>query len=826
MSIKIFNDISKKIINLLRKHSVTFTDCDQDNRNALFYLLVGFTENDEIEEFIENQTEDDSFPDNILSGSILFQDFFPENLRKAMLTKKRWDLSTVLINGKEISSDNEIKNILNGLYPEMKKIYSCFFPFSSTPSNGYDILMELFHNCLVILNTMAFKNQQTILTVRDRYFMAPPVSVTDFCTILKSHSKLLLEGMAGCGKTIFIKHFLRNIPVADTYYVSYSHSLQNTLSQIEFDNIPRESLTYRDIYQLLKTKTKSSLLVIDNMNPASGRLVEELKELSKLNLPIIVITHSIISHDTSFHKFSLPPYSDSNLMELYQRTSNSNESLSDETRDKLLSWTHRNALLISLLAYNEKKVPGTFNYLLDNENNAVGLTKELPKYKHPYDAQTQTLMGHAKKIYDMGLFKQQDKALRNYLKILCCFRNAAIPIWLLEKIVPEFHYKVLERLSEFGFLYITGNNDVQLPSLIADVIYEVEKPTFYELSETIEFLNTFLWNYEVKLDEYPLPDILLPFIERLQPTIILKNNPNQKSVSQNQEAWWSFVYGCIEYYQTLGNYDAAGEIIQLLEYPDKTNILYLRANTDKILFSTANAWLDNSTSFELEIDKAIQVFKKLLHSPKKDCSNILAYMPNIVMETYLTTIILDKILLRYTTQQQCFEQLNYGSIYKEFWNSESNIRIPFPLLKQQYYDNLYQLLFTPIEDITATFFLNAFFAALQYRNINLQLQFLTGIATRSFDVMEYNRGNQRCLAMLQFIKLILLPQLTLTIKPVFHLPKYTFELCFYTFLRYKKLELGSRPNIFSSQDDFQFLIDKCSSLSKSERDIFLLSIQD
>lgn len=562
------------------------------------------------------------------------------------------------------------------------------------------------------------------------------------------------------------------------------------------------------------------------MNPASGKLVEELKKLSKLNLPIIVITHSITNDDTSFHKFTLPPYSDSNLMELYQRTSNSNESLSDETSDKLLSWTHKNTLLISLLAYNEKKAPGTLNHLLSNGNNAVGLTKELPKYKHPYDAQTQTLMGHAKKIYDMGLFKQQDKALRTYLKILCCFRNAAIPIWLLEKIVPEFHYKVLERLSEFGFLHITGNNDVQLPSLIADVIYEVEKPTFYELSETIESLNTFLWNYDVQLDEKPLPDILLPFIERLQSSIILKNNPNQKNVSQSQEAWWSFVYGCIEYYQTLGNYDAAGEIIQLLEYPDKTNILYLRADTDKILFSTANSWLDNSITFDLEIDNAIQTFERPYHSQKRTGSNYLVDMPNPVICTYFATIGLDKIILRYITRQQCFDQSNYPLLYKNLLESVSITPKLLPQLKQIYYKHLSQLLFTPIEDITTTFFLDAFDIALHYSNINLQLQFLSAIATRSFDVMEYNRGSQRCLAMLQFIKMKLLPHLTLTIKSVSHLPKYTFKLCFYTFLRYKRLELGSHLNIFSSQDDFQFLIDKCCSLSKSERNIFLLSVQN
>lgn len=830
MSLKIFNKLCRQILAVLDQHSIIFArGADSSSIEDFFYFLIGYHDNDEIRDFVdekdilqENESPDSLlFPTNILNGKISLKKFFSSDLRKTILSKRDWDISALYIRPKK-DAPPTINDALKEAYTDLAEIYSQYFPLAIVPADAYKAFIELLHNSLVLLDDNSFQKTHHYLSADTVGFITPSKEVMNkFTSTLREHSKLILEGVPGSGKTTFIKYFLQSYPYIDACLVDYKCSLKYTLSKIEYEGMEK-NVSYEKILKILKEKTECSLLVIDGMDLSNEPLSQILETLENLTLHIIVVTRNTTYTGADFHKFRLPDHNDDTLLNLYQNISGIKADFENDMRERFLTLTHRNILIVSLLAYASKRDPSALDSLLSDEGTLAASETMPQKFKYPYDKQTQTLIGHLKKIYTKTFFEAQDGAeLFHYLKILCRFRNSLLPVPLLQEILPGSVSENLKTLVELGYLNHIDGDFIQMPPLIADAIYYNTPQThFSEFSEIIENLNKYLQD-SMDLYKLPVTNILPPFIKKLQPTVKHKNNPNQKKVSRKQEDWWGFVYNCIEYCQFVGDCHSAKAIIDLLQYPNKTNILYSRSDTDKPILSALNAWLENAPTFDGEIDDAIATVQKLLKDLGSTGYDPCVYMPNMVIYTYTLSLLFDKILTRYATGQYRFDRLDYETIYVELWNSSEPFRCQLmSQLKQDYYENLMWTLFSSDDDFINDHPRWFHDVALKYENIELKIRLLSALTIRYFAVMGIDRLDKKYFILYKFINDELLPELTKTINKILYLPKYTFHLCFHALLRYR-LELGETEEICSSRSDFEHLAEKCYALSDDERTNYL-----
>lgn len=850
MGIHEFKHLANNIIDFFNQNNIFLYSGTANTLEDFLAFLINSDNNIDIETYIDNFQDkypDNPYPQCIFDGTKYFHIFFPDNIRKEILNFNEWDLSDLYIpaidsdldtlkkeRDKKSNSDNANaqKKIDNKIYRLLNNFLSPFqeqlismlsnYYFYDMPEDCIALFKKLFSTCLDLLADIPFNDNYPNF----HYKRATHIDYmdSDFSSLkktMKTNFRVIISGVRGSGKTTFIGDFINRSSFTDICYLHYIDSIENTLSQIRFSDTTCATLSYEKIHTRLKKKNGSSILIIDDMNLSSELLSNELKKLDLLNLRIFILTCNTLYKNPKYIPFTVPTFTEVKLIDYYKKISKIT-NLSQEDKTCILKWTSNNPLLVSLLAYASKKDSNAAKQLLFREEDRFNLPDV--SFKHPYDHQKKSLLGHIKKLYDVSIFKHENKILRENLIILSCFYNYTLPISFAEKIIPNFSIVNLEQLSELGFIMLNHESDeVQLSAPIAEAVFAVEKPSVVDLEEVLHNITVYIQEYDILLQDLPISGILFPLIERLQRTVITSNNPHQKKVSHVQRQWWSFIYLCIEYYQSLGNYHAANALIGLLKYPDKETILYPQATIDQDLFYLINAWFRNDCQFNYIIDDLTNILQKDRLSLAKSSTRPELYMPNIVLCNYLASIGLDKIILRIVTQQHIIDPRNidYEKHFKNLLNVILITEAPYPQIKKMYYKNVYEILSAHIETIHLDFIYRSFHSIQACGNKVIKLQMLTVLACQCFNIIQYLINTHHRKVITKFTENILFVYLSEILKNCAFLPKYIFQLCFFSFLRYKQLHLARNKNILDLDTVCEYLIKKCPVLSSEETTAYL-----
>ena len=244
---------------------------------------------------------------------------------------------------------------------------------------------------------------------------------------------------------------------------------------------------------------------------------------------------------------------------------------------------------------------------------------------------------------------------------------------------------------------------------------------------------------------------------------------------------------------------------------------------DRSLFSLVNIWNKNDRSINDTIDILINSIQKDKTALTNSEVRKELYLPNLVLCNYLASIALDKIILRIVAQQHILDprNINYEEHFKNLLRVINTSEAPYPQIKKIYYKTSYTLLSASIETMTYSFISNFFSSIQSCENKVIKLQMLTVLACQCFNIIQYLSRTPLCKKITNFTRNILFRELSSILNSCAFLPKYVFQLCFFTFLRYKQLHLEGNRNILNLDTVFDYLIKKCPVLSSSEKDFYL-----
>lgn len=585
----------------LRIDDIIYFLVDYDSYDFLSEQIDDLEENEKFYHYTENGTKD--FPTIIWDYPELFNVLIEKRNIENLLNKKTRNFESCYCNDSSNLTKMELEDILQRKIEELTCL--CKHYLVSTSPSAYTMLINLFDQCILYLSTPSFSHTAPQM-IRNTVFQMN--TANQFANFIMEHRKVIISGMHGTGKSVFIAHFLKEYH-CDYLYLSYKNSLQTTLHQEIFSDC---NATKKNLSKLLE-KPSNSVLIIDDMNPDKETFIQEAQDMLKYNLCIIILTiHSYCPKGYKSFTESLYNHSDN-----YKNNNNISKQLNDA-----MNFTNENPYLLSLITRTKQQQPDF--HLSDLYYNAMKFSSDstLPQFKHPYHKSEANFWGHAYKLYDLQHYTKDYQKHRKHLKILSCFFDRKVPINFLKDIFDEYEEQCISDLINMGYLnhiVIDSSDIVWLSPALANIIFYHEKPTYVDalINTIIEKLTNNLATFQNSLQLSLLEDILYPFALRLGKTVRQKNNIQQKNVSTAQEKWWNFLYLAIEYYQAMNKPDIASNLADLIQYPD--DIQYSRSSYDTCIMNIFNLWINGSPSFGEQIDSLCEILSNepLSSNPEK-----------------------------------------------------------------------------------------------------------------------------------------------------------------------------------------------------------------
>ena len=504
---------------------------------------------------------------------------------------------------------NIVKNSLRNKTDEILNLYKKYNIPMTFKADIEHLLLNLFTECITEKSSTLFKLNKNQRFKKDtiQSTLGRGEDSKRLRNKLDQYHKIIISGQLGSGKSHFIKYCLGIWNLQDYCYINYDTNINNTLHKITFrdcyDNEYYDLILNKD---LSDPRYSSALLVIDHMY-FSENIFSELEQLAQLPLNIIVITLTNINV-TSFYTFELPALSDDTLQDIfenYTKISLNNKKI----KNKLFGITQGNICMISLImrlckTFSSDESSGIITQILsrlsilndhlipnlNHEKSSTDTTCYLSytpnldrKFKTRNNAKTLNLIGNIKNIYS-EIHDHLDDSAKEHMKYLCCFGWEPVPCEFFKTIFPSYSEDTIQKLYKMGLLELISEN-IQLSPLIAHAVVAVEKPDPPDYNFLVDNMIQFLTKYDNTLSVPYLSNTLSVFVHTLYNNVRAKNYTNEIEKAKGSKKRKLLLYMVHEYYNQIGNYILAKDILELI------NSVNLRNDYNPIdiqLFSISN----------------------------------------------------------------------------------------------------------------------------------------------------------------------------------------------------------------------------------------------
>ena len=186
----------------LKKEDIIYFLVDYDSYDFLSEQIDDLEENEKFYQYTKNGTKD--FPTIILDHPELFKVLIEKSSIENLLNKKTRDFESCYCNDSSNLTKMELEDILQRKIEELTCL--CKHYLVSTSPSAYTMLINLFDQCILYLSTPSFSHTAPRMIQNTVFQMN---TANQFANFIMEHRKVIISGIHGTGKSVFIANFLR-----------------------------------------------------------------------------------------------------------------------------------------------------------------------------------------------------------------------------------------------------------------------------------------------------------------------------------------------------------------------------------------------------------------------------------------------------------------------------------------------------------------------------------------------------------------------------------------------------------------------------------------
>ena len=323
-----------------------------------------------------------------------------------------------------------------------------------------------------------------------KHFCGRENELNELHELLSKHTKIFVSGIAGIGKSEFVKAYAatHSKEYTNILYFTYSDSLQKLISDIDFsDDLASddEETRFKKHNRFLRSLKENTLLIIDNFNTTAS---EEpvLDVLMKYNCKIIFTTRSRfeIGQTYDLHEISDIETLLNLSQKLYPETKNNRETVT-----QIIETVHRHTFTVELAARLLQSGISEPNEVL-HKLSECGVDPETEdKIKITKDGKSAkaTYYSHIRALFSLYLLSEEMQSVMRYMVFA---PTNGIRGRLLAKWAGLSDMNCINDLVELGFILNNEIDKIALHPIVQEITVADLKPSIANCRNLILSINS------------------------------------------------------------------------------------------------------------------------------------------------------------------------------------------------------------------------------------------------------------------------------------------------------------------------------------------------
>lgn len=335
-----------------------------------------------------------------------------------------------------------------------------------------------------------------------KHFCGRDAELATLHTLLEKHSKILITGIAGIGKSEFVKAYakMHRKNFTNILYFTYPGSLQTLIEDIDFaDDLPTDDNTtrFKKHNRFLRSLKPDTLLIIDNFNTTAAD--EPLLDvLMKYNCKVLFTTRSKFELGYIYELNEITDIESLVSLTAYFYTDTQNQR---PTVENIIETIHRHTLSVELSARLLQTGILDPNEILDKLIESTAAPDASDKISITKDGHTKkaTYHNHIKTLFSLFALSGEMQSVLRYTAFIPA---SGIRARLFAKLISIVNMDTINDLTELGFIQNPEMDKINLHTLVQEIVISDLCPDTENCRQLLDNIHRICLQHGVDISYY------------------------------------------------------------------------------------------------------------------------------------------------------------------------------------------------------------------------------------------------------------------------------------------------------------------------------------